>query len=89
MSSRKANFPLFYALASLVLIIACLYWAKPVLIPVALAVLLTFLLNPIGQRTPQSMVSADACRSGGGRAGGLAGGRRRLDGHASTQQPHV
>jgi predicted PurR-regulated permease PerM len=31
----------------MVLIVACLYWAKPVLIPVALAVLLTFLLNPV------------------------------------------
>jgi predicted PurR-regulated permease PerM len=34
-------------LGTLVLIIACLYWAKTVLIPVALAVLLTFLLNPV------------------------------------------
>jgi predicted PurR-regulated permease PerM len=32
---------------SIVLIIACLYWAKAVLIPIALAVLLTFLLNPV------------------------------------------
>jgi len=34
-------------LGSFVLIIACLYWAKAVLMPVALAVLITFLLNPI------------------------------------------
>ena len=39
--------PLFYALASLVLVIACLYWGRVVLIPVALALLLTFLLNPV------------------------------------------
>jgi predicted PurR-regulated permease PerM len=39
--------PLFYALASLVLVIACLSWARVVLIPVALALLLTFLLNPV------------------------------------------
>jgi predicted PurR-regulated permease PerM len=39
--------PLFYALASFVLVIACLYWARVVLIPVALAILLTFLLNPV------------------------------------------
>jgi predicted PurR-regulated permease PerM len=39
--------PLFYALASFVPIIACLYWGRVVLIPVALAILLTFLLNPV------------------------------------------
>ena len=39
--------PLFYALASLVLVIACLYWGRVVLIPVVLALLLTFLLNPV------------------------------------------
>jgi predicted PurR-regulated permease PerM len=39
--------PLLYVLACFVLVIACLYWAKAVLIPVALAVLLTFLLNPV------------------------------------------
>jgi predicted PurR-regulated permease PerM len=31
----------------MVLVTACLYWAKAVLIPVALAILLTFLLNPV------------------------------------------
>jgi predicted PurR-regulated permease PerM len=44
---------LLYVLASLilvVLVVACLYWARVVLIPVALAVLLTFLLNPIVDR---------------------------------------
>jgi predicted PurR-regulated permease PerM len=39
--------PLFYAVASFVLVIACLYWGRVVLIPVALAILLTFLLNPV------------------------------------------
>ena len=34
-------------LGTLILIIACLYWAKAVLMPIALAVLLTFLLNPV------------------------------------------
>jgi predicted PurR-regulated permease PerM/CheY-like chemotaxis protein len=34
-------------LASLVLVAACLYWAQAVLIPVALALLLTFLLSPV------------------------------------------
>jgi predicted PurR-regulated permease PerM len=32
---------------SLVLIVASMYWARPVLIPVALAMLLTFLLSPV------------------------------------------
>jgi predicted PurR-regulated permease PerM len=34
-------------LGTLVLIVASLYWARPVLIPVALAMLLTFLLSPV------------------------------------------
>jgi predicted PurR-regulated permease PerM len=34
-------------LATLVVVIACLYFARPVFIPVSLAVLLTFLLNPL------------------------------------------
>ena len=33
--------------AGLVLMVACLYWAREVLVPVALAVLLTFLLAPV------------------------------------------
>jgi predicted PurR-regulated permease PerM len=39
--------PLFQLLTSLALIIAALYWAHAVFIPVALALLLTFLLNPV------------------------------------------
>jgi predicted PurR-regulated permease PerM len=46
-TSRVENPPLLYLLGSLVLIIACLYWAKTVFVPIALAVLLTFLLNPV------------------------------------------
>jgi predicted PurR-regulated permease PerM len=46
-TSRTRKLPLLYILACFVLVIACLYWAKAVLIPVALAVLLTFLLNPV------------------------------------------
>ena len=34
-------------LAGLVLLVACLYWAREVLVPVALAILLTFLLAPL------------------------------------------
>jgi predicted PurR-regulated permease PerM len=45
--TRVQNLSLIYVLGSLVLIIACLYWAKAVLMPIALAVLLTFLLNPV------------------------------------------
>ena len=47
MTSRVENPSLLYIFGSLVLIIACLYWAKAVLMPIALAVLLTFLLNPV------------------------------------------
>jgi predicted PurR-regulated permease PerM len=53
MPSDIRKLPLLYVLASLllvVLVVACLYWARVVLIPVALAVLLTFLLNPIVNR---------------------------------------
>jgi predicted PurR-regulated permease PerM len=39
--------PLVFALASFVLIIACLYWGGVVLIPVALAMLPSCLLNPV------------------------------------------
>jgi predicted PurR-regulated permease PerM len=35
------------SLATFVLIIGSLYWAQAVLIPVALAILLTFLLSPV------------------------------------------
>jgi predicted PurR-regulated permease PerM len=38
-----------YVLASLTLITASLYWAKAVLIPVALAIQLAFLLSPVVQ----------------------------------------
>ncbi|MGH8056960.1 MAG: AI-2E family transporter [Candidatus Entotheonellia bacterium] len=39
--------PLLYVLASLLLVLVFLYWARVVLMPVALAVLLTFLLDPV------------------------------------------
>jgi predicted PurR-regulated permease PerM len=41
--------PLLNVLASLVLITAALYWAKAVLIPLALAILLAFILSPVVQ----------------------------------------
>jgi predicted PurR-regulated permease PerM len=44
-SSRKS--PSFFLLPSAVLIIASLYWAQAVLIPVAISILLTFLLSPV------------------------------------------
>ena len=47
MTSRAQNPSVLHILGTLILIIACLYWAKAVLIPIALAVLLTFLLNPV------------------------------------------
>jgi predicted PurR-regulated permease PerM len=44
-SSTKPREPLFLLLG-LVLVTACLYWARQVLIPLALAVLLAFILTP-------------------------------------------
>jgi predicted PurR-regulated permease PerM len=47
-SSHSARtLPTLIAVATFVLIIASLYWAQAVLIPVALAILLTFLLSPV------------------------------------------
>jgi predicted PurR-regulated permease PerM len=46
MSEARAAVPL-RALAGLVLVIACLYWARAIFVPLALAVLLTFLLSPL------------------------------------------
>ncbi len=47
-SSHSARtLPSLIAVATFVLIIASLYWAQAVLIPVALAILLTFLLSPV------------------------------------------
>ncbi len=47
MAVRARNGALIYVFATLILIIACLYWAKAVFMPVALAILVTFLLNPV------------------------------------------
>src|SRR5262245_7561415 len=44
-SSRKAS--AFFLLPAVVLIIASLSWAQAVLIPIAISVLLTFLLTPV------------------------------------------
>jgi predicted PurR-regulated permease PerM len=47
MASATRKLPLLYVLASVTVVLAGLYWARVVLLPVALAVLLTFLLNPV------------------------------------------
>ena len=44
---NTALLPALIGIAIFVLIVASLYWAQAVLIPVALAILLTFLLNPV------------------------------------------
>lgn len=44
-STTKTRDP-FFLLCGLVLVTACLYWARQVLVPVALAVLLAFILTP-------------------------------------------
>ena len=46
-SGQGTGTPSLIAVATFVLIIASLYWAQAVLIPVALAMLLTFLLSPV------------------------------------------
>jgi predicted PurR-regulated permease PerM len=43
----SGNLPSLIAVATFVLIIASLYWAQAILIPVALSILLTFLLSPV------------------------------------------
>src|SRR4030095_9141698 len=47
MASGNRKLPLLYVLASVTVVLAGLYWARVVLLPVALAVLLTFVLNPV------------------------------------------
>ena len=47
MASEVYLIPFLSVMASVVLVIASLYWAKAVLIPLALALMLTFLLQPI------------------------------------------
>src|SRR5678815_2108280 len=45
--SGSGTMPSLIALGNVVLIIASLYWAQAFLIPVALSILLTFLLSPV------------------------------------------
>jgi predicted PurR-regulated permease PerM len=47
MPSAVRKPPVVSTLGTVVLVIACLFWARVVLIPVALAILLTFVLNPV------------------------------------------
>jgi predicted PurR-regulated permease PerM len=47
MASASHKLPLLYVLASVTVVLAGLYWARVVLLPVSLAVLLTFVLNPV------------------------------------------
>jgi len=47
MRRRTGNLSSFLVLPTLVLIIASLYWAQTILIPISLSILLTFLLSPV------------------------------------------
>jgi len=50
MAASAGKLPMVHVAAgvvTVVLVVASLYWARPVLIPLALAILLTFVLNPI------------------------------------------
>ncbi|MPZ76900.1 MAG: AI-2E family transporter [Deltaproteobacteria bacterium] len=51
---RSDKLPSLFILLSLVLIIASLYWARAFLIPVALSILLTFLLSPVADALEQT-----------------------------------
>src|SRR4029453_3563862 len=53
MPSEISMLSFLSVLASLVLVIASLYWAKAVLVPLALALMLTFLLQPIMAALPR------------------------------------
>jgi predicted PurR-regulated permease PerM len=46
LSAWQQAIPRLATFAFFVLVVACLYWARPVLIPIALAVLITFMLVP-------------------------------------------
>ena len=45
--SWQGMLPTMATVGLVILVMGCLYWAKPVLIPVAFAVLLSFVLNPV------------------------------------------
>lgn len=47
LSRNSGNLPGWIFLPTAVLVIAILYWAQEVLVPIAVAVLLTFILNPV------------------------------------------
>ena len=76
-------------LASLVLVIASLYWAKAVLVPLALALMLTFLLQPDRGGAPPPG-SRSRASSGAGRHAARARARsRRLGRDHAILQPDV
>ena len=47
MPSEVGKLSFLHVLESIVLVIASLYWARAVFVPLALALMLTFLLQPI------------------------------------------
>ena len=47
MSGKNGNLTSFATLGSLFLIVLMLYWGQPVLMPLAFALLLAFVLNPV------------------------------------------
>ena len=81
--AARRTVPLLYTLATLTLVTAILFWAKAVLIPLALAMLLAFLLDPVvavGQLRGLPRVlgvllvgGGDGCPGGPGLGRGRAG----------------
>jgi predicted PurR-regulated permease PerM len=47
---RNGKTPTLFILSTIVLVIASLYWAQAVVIPVAISILLTFLLSPVADK---------------------------------------
>jgi predicted PurR-regulated permease PerM len=47
---RNGKSPTLFILSTIVLVIASLYWAQAVVIPVAISILLTFLLSPVADK---------------------------------------
>ena len=85
MTASARRLPLVNVAAGVVivvLVVASLYWARTVLMPVALAILLTFVLNPVVTALHRRGLRARAGGASGRDLGRGAAGRHGLDGAA-------
>ena len=74
-------------LASIAVVTGALYLAKGVLVPLTLAVLLSFLLSPVCDRLERWRVRPYSGCRGDGDAGLHDARRRGMDGRGSNDQP--